>query len=77
MSDARAWSVLLMRDKPFSQFGHHFVLNFCLAGEPVDKVLSRIILDNAASRVCRSLLQVDWRICMRVTIEILLWTQRN
>jgi hypothetical protein len=52
MSDARACAVLLMRENPFSQFKHHFVLNFCLAVEPVDKVLSRIILDNAASRIC-------------------------
>jgi hypothetical protein len=51
MSDACIWAVLLMRDKPFSQFGHHFVLNFCLAGETMDKVLSRIILDNAVSGV--------------------------
>ena len=54
MSDARAWAVLLMRDNALSQFGQHFVLKFCLAGETVDKVLSRTILDNAVSRVCLS-----------------------
>jgi len=71
MSDARAWAVSLMRDNSFSQFRHHFVPNLCLAGETVDKVLSRIILDNAVS-ILSSLLQVDWRTCVTVIIEMVL-----
>lgn len=70
MSDGRAWAAMLMRDNPFSQFGHHFVL-ICLAGETVDKVLSRIILDNAVS-ILSSLLQVDWPTCVTVTIKMVL-----
>jgi hypothetical protein len=52
MYDADAWAVLLMRDKAFSQFGLHCVLNVCLERETVDGVLIRNILENAVPRVC-------------------------
>jgi len=46
----------------------------------VDKVLSRIILDNAVSRVCLYLELVTpsgLADCMRMKIEMLLWEHRN